>query len=129
MKIWSPWSKRKLNIMDLETRVIYCQLSLESMDPPKPHRVLALIFTDGNHKSQISFSHQFFTPNPFVLAPIPVGTKLHHSKNFLHEFLISNWMTYLEPQSSFLQWAIGQLVFLHISERGMEKAERDSKNS
>lgn len=79
MKIRSPWSKRKLNIMDLETRVIYCQLSLESMDPPKPHRVLVLIFTDGIHKSQISFSRQFFTPNPFVLAPIPVGTKLHHS--------------------------------------------------
>lgn len=70
--------------MDLETHVIYCQLSLESMDPPKPHRVLVLILTDGIHKSQISFSCQFFTPNPFVLAPIPVGTKLHHSPWISH---------------------------------------------
>lgn len=68
--------------MDLETHVTYCQPSLESVGlvgPLKPHRVLALIFTDGNHKSQMSFSHQFFTPNPFAVAPTLVDTKLHHS--------------------------------------------------
>ena len=66
----------------LETRVTYCQPSPESVGlvgPLKPHRVLALIFTDGNHKSQMSFSHQFFTPNPLVVVPTLVGTKIHHS--------------------------------------------------
>lgn len=131
MKTWSL-SKRKLNITALEPHVPYYQLSLESLgqkNPPKSHSILVLIFTDGNHNSQISFSHQFSSPNPLPVAPIIVDTKLYTIQSFLHGFLnIFKLVDLPQTTAQLFRWTyIGQCVFCTFLSREWRKQKGASE--
>lgn len=72
----------------------YCQPSLESLgqkETPKPHSVLALIFTESNHNSQKSFSGQFSSPNSLYWLPF-LYTQSYIIQSFLRGLL--GWSTW-----------------------------------